>query len=270
MRESPGLSGTLSGRALSAAPLQASAQAAPSPSLGRTLEALDNARRYRDWIFSTAAPHLAGPILEVGAGSGTLTECVAGREFVVALEIEPVYAAHLRRRFAARNVEIVEGSATDHGLLQSVAKGRINSAMSFNVLEHIPDDSAALRCIHDVLPRGGRFVAFVPAFPSIYGAMDRALGHVRRYTKRDLTLKMRKAGFRVVEARYVNLPGFFVWFANGRILRSPGIPGGNRAVTLYDRLAVPVTRAIENRWKPPFGQSLLVVGEVRSLVESGG
>ena len=143
------------------APGAASVQAAPSPSLGRTLEALDQALRYRDWIFSAAAPHLRERVLEVGAGSGTLTQCVAGRELVVALEIEPAFAEHLRRRFTSGNVDVVEGSATDRALLQRVAKGRVDSAMSFNVLEHIPDDVAVLQCVHDILPPGGRFVAFV-------------------------------------------------------------------------------------------------------------
>ena len=245
-------------------------QAAPSPSLGRTLEALDQALRNRDWIFSAAAPHLRERVLEVGAGSGTLTQCVAGRELVVALEIEPAFAEHLRRRFTSGNVDVVEGSATDRALLQRVAKGRVYSAMSFNVLEHIPDDVAVLQCVHDILPPGGRFVAFVPAFPSIYGAMDRALGHVRRYTRRDMALKMRHVGFRLIEVRYINLPGFFVWFANGRILRSEVVAGGPRAVRLYDRVAIPLTRTLECRWRPPFGQLLIAVGEVRGRASSRG
>jgi phospholipid N-methyltransferase len=211
-----------------------------------------------------AAPHLGPCVLEVGAGTGTMTQCLVDRRRVVALELEPEYVDALHRRFAPnRNVEIIEGSATNAELLGRAADSRIDSAMSFNVLEHIPEDVEVLRAVHSVLPIGGRFFCFVPAFPWLYGAMDQALGHVRRYTKYELITKMRSVGLRVVDARYVHLPGFFLWFLNGRVVRSPGVAGGKRSVLMYDRIAVPVIRRLEGRWRPPFGQSLLVVGERR-------
>src|SRR5438105_7916438 len=84
----------------------ATAQAQPSPALGGVLEALEHAPRYRDWIFAAAAPHLGNRVLEVGAGTGTLTACVTGRERVLAVEVEPGYADSLRRRVALHpNVE---------------------------------------------------------------------------------------------------------------------------------------------------------------------
>ena len=240
----------------------ATAQAQPSPALGGVLEALEHAPRYRDWIFAAAAPHLGNRVLEVGAGTGTLTACVTGRERVLAVEAEPGYADSLRRRFALHpNVEVLEASATDGERLTQAVGGRIDSAMTFNVLEHIPDDRAVLEAIHDALPSGGRLACFVPAFPSLFGSMDRALGHVRRYTKRELCAKMQAAGLSIVEARYMNLLGYFLWFVNGRILQSSGVAGGTLSIRVHDRLILPATRVLERRWRPPFGQSLLVVGE---------
>jgi SAM-dependent methyltransferase len=181
---------------------------------------------------------------------------------VIALELDPRYVTRLTERFAhIPGVEVVEGSATDWDLVVGAAGSRIDSVMSFNVLEHIPDDVSVLRNVHDALPEGGRFVCFVPAFPGIYGAMDHALGHVRRYTKGELLAKVRGAGFVVVELRFVSFPGYFIWLFNGRVLRSRGVAGGARSVWLYDRCVVPLIRALERRWAPPLGQSLLVVAE---------
>ena len=244
--------------------LEAQAQAAPAPALGGTLEALEEARRYAAWLYSLAEPHLGSRVLEVGSGTGTLTQWIASRERVAALEIEPEYAEKLRARFAGSpNVEVHEGSATDVALIGRLAQGGVDSAMSFNVLEHIPDDECVLRNVYGLLPAGGRFVCFVPAFPLLYGAFDTVLGHVRRYTRRELISKMRRAGFTIVDVRYVNMPGFFLWYLSGRVLRKAGVPGGSRALRAYDRFLTPMTRAVEKRARPPFGQSLIAVGERR-------
>lgn len=226
-----------------------------------TLELLSTAQRYRDWIFSLGAPHLGDRVLEIGAGTGTMTHCIASRDRAVALELEPACTALLRARFAdAPAVEVIEGSATDPHLLRSLSSFSFDSAMSFNVLEHIPDDEAVIRAVHDLLPRGGRFVCFVPAFRFLYGAFDHALGHVRRYTKHDLAGRLERAGFEVVESRYVNMLGALLWFLSGRVLRSTGVPGQGRALRMYDRIAVPVSAAVERRVPAPFGQSVMVVG----------
>ena len=54
--------------------------------------------------------------------------------------------------------------------------------MLSNVLEHIEDDAAAVRRFRSVLPEGGRLVILVPALPALYGSIDEAIGHFRRYT----------------------------------------------------------------------------------------
>ena len=235
-----------------------------SPSLGRVLEALEGATRYRDWIFSLAAPYLGGRVLEVGAGIGTMLECVLDRELVVGLEVEPPLAAELRRRFGdAPNVRVIEGSINDPATLEELRLCRIDSAMTFNVLEHIEDDATALRSIASALRPGGNLAVFVPAFPSIYGAMDRGVGHVRRYRRPELVDKMRAAGFDVKAANYVNLPGYFAWFLNGRVLRSDAPAGGPKMVSLYDRTVIAATRRLERRIHPPFGASVFVAGTAR-------
>jgi SAM-dependent methyltransferase len=233
------------------------------PSLDGELAALAGATNYRDWLFSMTAPHMGGYVVEVGAGFGTMTHCLEDRERVVAIELLPHYVAELQRRYAGSSrVEVYQGDATDPRLWDSItARGPLDSAMSFNVLEHIEDDAAVLRNIWNSLAPGGRMVIFTPAFPRLYGAMDAAVGHVRRYRRRELATKARTAGFRVLDCHFVNMPGFFLWYLNGRVLRSPGAAGGARAVRAFDRLAVPIVRRIERYAHPPLGQSLLLVGE---------
>jgi SAM-dependent methyltransferase len=135
---------------------------------------------------------------------------------------------------------------------------RLDSALSVNVLEHIDDDTAALRAMWSFLAPGNTMTVFVPAFPSIFGAMDVGVGHVRRYRKRELVAKVQAAGFSVLDVRYVNLPGFFAWFINGRVLRRNQPLGGSRLVAFYDRTVIMVARLVESVIRPPFGQSLFL------------
>jgi SAM-dependent methyltransferase len=191
---------------------------------------------------------------------GTMTDAVLDRELVIALEPERAYADRLRERYRdSPNVEVWESGATDPEVATRARKAGIDSAMSFNVFEHIEDDTAAFRVVHDSLGPGGKFACFVPAFPVLYGEMDRALGHFRRYRRTELRSKAEAAGFEVESIRHLNLPGFFAWFANGRILRSQGVAGGSPALGVYDATVVRLARMVERRWRPPFGQSLLLV-----------
>ncbi len=54
--------------------------------LASTLDSLDDAENYRNWIVELASPYLAGPILEVGAGHGTFTEAFTAFGDVTAVE----------------------------------------------------------------------------------------------------------------------------------------------------------------------------------------
>jgi len=235
-----------------------------SPTLGRVLEILESALNYRDWIFSLADPHLGKRVLEVGAGSGTMLDCVVDREHAIGLEIDPGFACAMEERFQAHpNVSVVCGSVTQSATMQAVSALQPDSAMTFNVLEHIDDDEEALRSIASVLRPGDALAVLVPAFPAIFGAMDRGVGHVRRYRRSDLVAKMERAGFDVPVAHYVNAVGYFAWFVNGRVLRSTAPVGGARAIDRYDRHVIPVLRRIERSWRPPFGQSLFAVGTRR-------
>lgn len=61
-----------------------------------------------------------------------------------------------------------------------------NCVCSFDVFEHIADDTRAVAEVVRVLAPGGLLVVTVPAFPSLFGSHDRAIGHFRRYTKHSL------------------------------------------------------------------------------------
>jgi SAM-dependent methyltransferase len=102
-----------------------------------------------------------------------------------------------------------------------------------NVLEHVEDDLAGLRNIHCALRPGGRAVVLVPHGQEIFGTLDAALGHYRRYSRQQLGARLREAGFRVeriLEFNRISRPG---WYIAGRVLKRTTF--GRLQMKVFDR-----------------------------------
>ena len=222
----------------------------------QTLERLAAAGNYNRWLTDRLQRWVGRRVLEIGAGLGSMSEFILDRDRVVLSDTDPYYLARLRDRFAAHpNVRIAELRLP--GVDGSVAAERLDTIICLNVLEHVPDDAASLAAMRTLLQAGGRLVLLVPSLPSIYGTLDAALGHVRRYTPAELRRKFREAAFRLVHLEYFNLAGVPGWWLAGRVLKRRLIPAGS--LGLYDAL-VPLFRL--ERFLPwRVGQSLIAIGE---------
>ncbi len=228
--------------------------AAADAELAETLDNLDGADNYAAWIFEQVEPHLGDSVLEVGAGHGTFTEILSARGArVVATDVSQRCADVLRERFAGdERVTVAHGGAEAAAGLPP-----FDSAVLINVLEHIPDDDAALRDLSATLKPGGRLILWVPAFQLLYSDFDRKIGHYRRYRKHELAAQLRRAGYDVAEIRYLNSVGALAWLVVARLLRRA--PTGGASVKIYDSYFVPVLKRLEGRHGAPFGQSVFAV-----------
>jgi SAM-dependent methyltransferase len=226
---------------------------------GTELAAMAEARNYQRWILSRCRPHLGRVVLEHGAGLGTYSALLLREaiEQLIALEPAANLVAALGEQLAqfGPRAEIVAGTLEDR-VAELRARG-VESVVSINVLEHIDDDVRTLRAMHDVLAPGGRLILFVPALPWLYGSLDVAFEHRRRYAKRELVAKVAGAGFRIESVRFVNLPGVLPWWLSGRVLRRRTLEPG--AVRFYDRFALPLVSRLEGWLPPPIGQNLLLI-----------
>jgi SAM-dependent methyltransferase len=160
----------------------------------------------------------------------------------------------LQRRFAGNQRVATVAGSFDGG---RAADSQADTVCMVNVLEHIEDDARCLREIAEALAPGGHLLLFVPALPAIYGSLDQAFEHFRRYRKPELSAKIQAAGLNLVEIRYFNLVGVAAWFFSGRILRKRTVDRGS--ARFFDRWLVPPSAWLESRWEPPLGQSLLAI-----------
>jgi SAM-dependent methyltransferase len=145
-------------------------------------------------------------------------------------------------------------------VLQLKVEPPVDSVVALNVLERMDDDVAGLRAMAGAALPGGRVLLVVPAYPSLAGAYDDALGHLRRYTPDSLRATVGAAGLVPEVIRPINPVGGIAWWAAVRVARqarpTPTLVG------LYDRLVVPASRVLELRLRPRFGQSILCVARV--------
>jgi SAM-dependent methyltransferase len=217
------------------------------------LEVMDVARRYRAFLVravtdTVGPPERAGRLLDFGSGTGTIARPLRALGYDVAC-VEP--------DTAMRDALEADGFATASGL-EGHQPESVDAVYSMNVLEHIEDDAGALTGLRAVTRPGGRLVLYVPALQSLFSAMDRKVGHLRRYRRRRLEALVDAAGYRVDRCRYVDVLGVPAALAYKAIGNKRG--DLNRgSVATYDRLAFPVSRALDRITGRAFGKNLLLL-----------
>ncbi len=199
------------------------------------LETLSHAPRFNRWVADVIRPYLGSRVLEIGAGIGNLTRhLIPRRQHYIATEMDPEHLARLAARLQHRpNLEPRLLDLTNGNHLADLA-GVVDTVVCVNVLEHIEDDRAALQNIHAVLEAGGRAVILVPQDPSLYGSLDKALGHWRRYRPAELRKLLLECGFRLeclLEFNRISRPG---WYVTGKWLRRRTLSAAT--MKLFDRL----------------------------------
>jgi len=217
------------------------------------LEAMRLAERYNAFLVDLVernAPR-GGRILDFGAGLGLFADALRDRgHHVSCLEVDP----ELANRLGARGFRAVRSPG-------ELDDDSIDYVYSLNVLEHIDDDVAALSALVPKLRSGGRCFVYVPAFPVLFSAMDRLVGHHRRYTATALARVLGGAGLRIEQVEYADSLGFPASLAY-RIVGGSGTlnPG---SVVAYDRWVFPASRALDRVTRRWFGKNVYALATKR-------
>ena len=149
-------------------------------------------------LFLSARP--GSRVLNAGAGQGTFSTLLEDRGFVVtSIDTSPEAIELLRRRVRS---EVVEADVTE----LPFADDSYDAAVLGEVLEHVPDDTRALREVVRVTRPGGVVAISVPANPAYFGPSDEWAGHVRRYTRDALLAVAEAAGLDVERCRAWGFP----------------------------------------------------------------
>jgi SAM-dependent methyltransferase len=188
-------------------------------------------------------------VLDFGAGTGTHCSDLRDRGYDVhCVELDEQLCERLRTSGfpAAREVaDLAEGN-------------RYAGIYTVNVLEHIENHHAAMRDMAAVLADDGRLIIYVPALPLLFTAMDRKVGHVRRYRRAELVNLALTAGLAVERCEYVDSLGVPATLAYKLIGSNQGDLNPS-SIALYDRWLFPLSRLIDRATHRWFGKNLLLV-----------
>ncbi len=142
--------------------------------------------------------------------------------------------ARLKSRFPQRpNLEVHYCDLTNPGDFAPFANS-MDTVICLNVLEHVNDDAMGLQNIFSILDHGGRAIVLVPEGMSVFGTIDEALGHFRRYSEEELKTKMEKTGFQVEQIVRFNRVSRPAWFVSGRIIKRTALDVNQ--MRIYDRM----------------------------------
>jgi len=225
------------------------------------LSTLSQARRFNNWMVKVIKPYLGNRIFEIGAGIGNVSRQLPQREKLIVSDYEQRAVAVLEDVFMYNElVEVHNVDITKKSTVETVGSGICDTVVCLNVLEHIEDDTDALRNMRHLLEPGGRLVLLVPQYPRLFGTYDRSLGHHRRYTRKMLDETLRQAGFRVQRIFNFNFPAIFGWILTSQVFKKKSF--SKWQIKFFD-IMTPAFDIIE-RYLPLPGISLIAIAESTS------
>ncbi|PIT92429.1 MAG: hypothetical protein COU08_02440 [Candidatus Harrisonbacteria bacterium CG10_big_fil_rev_8_21_14_0_10_42_17] len=143
-------------------------------------------------FFKRSIPHGAR-VYDVGCGRGDFIFWLAQRGYEAhGFEFSPQAIKRfkaLRAYYKIHNARLHELDFFEH------TPERADVITCFEVLEHLEDDTRAVRLMREWLRDDGYLVITVPAHMRLWGRDDEVYGHVRRYERKKLRNLLESNGF---------------------------------------------------------------------------
>ena len=211
-----------------------------------------------NWVIDQFRPYLKGKILEVGFGHGHYSDMLSKFGDYCGVDHDRESVENARRTMPGRNFAVCDILVQEQ--LRSLFPAGVDAVFTINVLEHIEDDAIAIANLVDVLKPGGHLLISVPALMLLYNDLDRLAGHCRRYTTTRLRELLKEQPVELVRLSYFNPIGGLGWFAN-RLKRHNSLNDAavNGQIALFDKYAVPLSRALDPLSRSFFGQSVTCI-----------
>jgi hypothetical protein len=215
------------------------------------LEKLEsNLKNYNSFIVNKYMKHSqAVEVVDFGAGIGTLSAIwknLNEKVSITCIELDQNQVRIIKER----GLDAKEDFDPDI---------KVEYIFTSNVLEHIKDDQSTLLNFYHHLRDAGKLGIFVPANQYLYSHIDKKLGHFRRYGKVELEEKVKQAGFKIDECRFVDSLGLFAWFFV-KIFKLEISNEGSILLKIYDNFIWPISKSLDFLGlKFFFGKNLLLL-----------
>ncbi len=215
--------------------------------VGSELAIFEKARKWKSYWRDEIAPYVRGDVLEVGAGIGANTKLLGQLGFDSWTALEPDLRLAAQIEPASSRHRTIVGTISD-------LNERFDAVLYIDVLEHIEDDRTELMRAAERLRPAGTLIVLSPAHPFLFTPFDGAIGHYRRYTRSSLA-SAAPGCMRPLRIAYLDSVGMLA-SAGNRLLLNSAMPT-ERQILAWDRLLIPISRAIDRLFAGRVGKSVL-------------
>ncbi len=224
---------------------------------GKELDLFALATNWKSYVKREIGEYLVGHVLEVGAGIGGTTTALNDGSAVGWLCVEPdskqAQRLHsLAARHGDNHVPLVVAGSVD----AFAEKPLFDCILYIDVLEHIDNDRLEIEMAAKLVRGGGHIVVLSPAYQWLFSEFDKSIGHRRRYNKQSLR-KLMPAKWLEKKLAYLDSVGILLSLGNVVALRQ-SLPT-HFQIMLWDRVCVPISRALDCLSFGAFGKSILAV-----------
>ena len=217
---------------------------------GFELDHFDSAFNFRKYQISLIKEFIKGKFLEVGAGKGGLIPFY--KKFtrdITIIEPEKKLFKILRNNRNNKNIKIKNQAIKD-------IKGKYDTIIYYDVLEHIKDDLNELKNAKKKLKKNAYLIFSVPAYQTLYSDFDKSVGHYKRYNKDDFIKLEKKVGLKIEKLVYYDSLGLFFLILNKLFfLKQKNL---KKKIFLWN-LFIPISKLVDLLTFNRFGKSLLCV-----------
>ena len=213
------------------------------------LEIFEDAVKYNGYILSRALNVLEKEkkTIDFGAGLGTFSQLLRGCDINVScVEKDKELAANLEKKGFEVYTDVLD-----------LTPDSIDQVFTCNVLEHIEEDVEVLKSLNKALKPNGLIYIYVPAHNFLYTNFDKTVGHVRRYTRRELKQKLENTGYEIISANYCDSIGVFATLAYKLIDRTGEV--NPKSIWFYDRIIFPFSIILDYLLLGSLGKNVEVV-----------
>ena len=224
------------------------------------LNNLTGTPQYLSWLARKLRPFVGDSVLEMGAGIGNLAGRLMSRRILyVAAEKDPLHLHALRNRFLRTPNVVVQRADPEVPEDLAGLENCFDTVLCLNVLEYLDDPTRSIGSLRGTLKSGGLLVILVPQGPSLFGSLDRSMGHKRRFASAEVRRLLDSEGFDVEKVYSFNKAGAPPWWLYSRIFGSKHI--NKPVLKIFDK-SVWLLRRVDG-WLPWPGLSLIVVARKR-------
>jgi len=217
---------------------------------GFELDTFDAAKKFRNYQIYYLKSYIKDPFLEVGAGQGGLTNLY--KKFtkdITLIEPDKKLFQLLRKKFRKKNIKI-KNQTIDK------LKFKYQTIIYFDVLEHIKSDLKEVKIASKKLKKNGNLIFNVPAHQLFYNEFDKAVGHFKRYNKKDFKDIEKKTDLKIEKLIYYDSIGLLFLILN-KVFKLKETNLKNKIY--FWNMLIPLSKIIDKLTFNKFGKSLLCV-----------